>query len=67
MKDETYWLKASAIPGAQWQRVSLEDWIKAERNAGFRPKIGDGPATGGWSNSAGISGAVRRGDEVPTH
>lgn len=57
-RQPTYWLKADAIPGADWVQVSKEDWIKAERAAGFRPKIGDGCATGGWGSSAGISGRI---------
>lgn len=62
---EKYWLKADAIPGAAWSEVSKADWIKAERGAGFRPKMAsDHPnymmtcATGGFSSSHGMSGAV---------
>ncbi len=32
-----------------WQEVSEAVWLRAERAAGFRPKHGDGPATGGFS------------------
>lgn len=62
-KEPTYWLKADAIPGSTWQKVSKEDWIKAERAAGFRPKSGDGCATGGWSSMGQISGTIRYDDE----
>lgn len=65
---ETFWLKANAIPGSAWTRVSREDWIRAERAAGFRPKGGGtGPATGGFSDSSGISGCIRPDETVPTH
>lgn len=60
-----YWLRAEGIPGSQWQSVSKEDWIKAERAAGFRPKLpSDDPrymkvcATGGFGGSGGISGGI---------
>jgi len=66
-RTETYWLKATAIPGSQWQSVSKADFIKAERNAGFRPKYGgDGCATGGFSDGS-ISGAVSFNGKAPTY
>ena len=62
-----YQLKAGAIPGSDWVSVSKEDWIKAERAAGFRPPVWSGDpsymttcATGGWSSSSGISGRMVR-------
>lgn len=62
MKVEKYFLRASdATP---WQRVSKEDWIKAERAAGFHPKLPSTDpdymttcATGGFGGS-GVSGKV---------
>ena len=41
----------------KWTEVTEEEFIKAERSAGFRPKYGDGVATGGFSNGS-ISGRV---------
>ncbi len=52
---------------ATWRGVTRREWIRAERNAGFRPKMDlDDPryddtlATGGFSTSAGggIEGRV---------
>jgi len=41
------------------KEVTKEEWIQAERSAGFRPKHGGGgPATGGFSGN-GISGSIR--------
>ena len=44
-----------------WQEdryeVSKEEFIRAERGAGFHPKYGDGVATGGFSSGV-ISGVV---------
>ena len=42
------------------KEVSKEEFIKAERNAGFYPKSGNGDdcATGGFA-AAGINGTVR--------
>lgn len=49
----------------EWDEVTKEEWIKAERNAGFRPKLSsDNPAymttcaTGGFGG-AGVSGKIR--------
>lgn len=60
-----YQLKAAAIPGSDWVSVSKEDWIRAERAAGFRPHLWSGDpnymttcATGGFSSSAGVSGRI---------
>lgn len=69
----THWLKASAIPGSTWVKVSKEDWIKAERAAGFRPKLWSGDpeytktyATGGFSNGQ-ISGTMTLTDSPPNY
>lgn len=41
------------------KEVSREEWIKAERDAGFRSKFGDDKeATGGFGSSNGVSGRV---------
>lgn len=44
-----------------WQEVSKEVWIKAERAAGFRPKLWSGTtcATGGFSGG-GVCGRLER-------
>lgn len=41
--------------------VSKEEWVKAERAAGFRNTMGhpEEPGTGGWS-AGGISGSIER-------
>ena len=63
----THWLKATAIPGSPWVKVTQEDWLKAERNAGFRPKPGLGPyATGGFSDGS-IAGALTGDDNPPKY
>ena len=71
---EKFWLKASAIPGSAWAEVSKEDWIKAERRAGFRPKLWSGDpaymttcATGGFSDSGGISGSITTDGNPPRY
>jgi hypothetical protein len=72
MTEYTHWLKASGIPGSQWTKVSKEEWIRAERSAGFRPKLWSGDpaymttyATGGFSTSLGISGTLTMDGEPP--
>jgi len=40
------------------KEVTKEEWISAERAAGFHPKFGDGPATGGFSGN-GMSGSIK--------
>lgn len=56
----------------EWTEVSREEWIKAERAAGFRPRMSsDDPrymdvyATGGFSGN-GVSGRLERhfGDQL---
>lgn len=65
--DYDYQLKAEGVPGSDWVSVTKEEWIKAERAAGFRPPLWSGHpdymttcATGGFSNSQGISGRLVR-------
>jgi hypothetical protein len=41
------------IGEGKWRKVTLDEWIEHERNAGFYPKSGDGPATAGFSRWAG--------------
>jgi len=62
MKTKSYFLKADWQD--EWQEVSKEKWIEAERAAGFRPKCSsDHPrymkdcATGGFTGS-GVSGKI---------
>lgn len=56
--NERYWLRVS---GLAWQEATKDQFIKAERSAGFRPKSGDGVATGGFSCGA-IQGRVTYGE-----
>lgn len=63
MRNYRYFLSAT-IGGEKIEReVTLEDFCKAERDAGFRPKLPSNdpaymttPATSGFGNSNGISG-----------
>lgn len=46
--NERYWLKAGDLA---WQECTQEQFVHAERSAGFRPKEGCGPvATGGFGS-----------------
>lgn len=63
---DKYFLKADF--NKDWTEVSKLEWIKAERQAGFRPKLSsDHPAymetcaTGGFGG-AGIQGKIRNAD-----
>ena len=56
-----YYLKADFQK--EYQEVTKEEFIQAERCAGFRPKYGDGLATGGFSGG-GVSGSIRRTQET---
>lgn len=41
------------------KEVSRDEWIRAERAAGFRNKFGDGhEATGGFGSAEGICGSI---------
>ena len=51
---ERYWLR---VAGLAWQEATQEQFISAEHDAGFRPKGGDGVATGGFS-AGGVEGKV---------
>ena len=56
MKEYKYYLKA--FYEEEWTEVSQDEFIRAERHAGFRPKYGTGPvATGGFSGG-GMKGRV---------
>ncbi len=72
--DYDYQLKAEVVPGSDWVSVTKEEWIKAERAAGFRPTLWSGHpeymttcATGGFSNSQGISGRLVRAVPATDH
>jgi len=56
-KKARYWLRTS---GLQWQEATEEQFIQAERTAGFFPKSGCGVATGGF-NSGALKGRVTYG------
>ena len=52
---ERYWLSVAGLPK---QEATKEQFIQAERAAGFYPKgEGNGPATGGF-NSRGVAGSI---------
>ena len=53
---DKYYLKADFQKEAQ--EVTKEEFITAERAAGFRPKYGDGLATGGFSGN-GVNGSIK--------
>jgi hypothetical protein len=60
---QRYFLKADHQ--TSWDEVTKEQWIRAERAAGFRPKLWSGDpnymttcATGGFSNGGGLSGKI---------
>lgn len=56
---ERYWLR---ISGHAWQEATKDQFVQAERSAGFRPKPGCGDvATGGFSNGS-LQGRVTYGD-----
>jgi hypothetical protein len=40
------------VSGLAWQEATREQFIQAERGAGFYPKSGSGVATGGFSGGA---------------
>ncbi len=56
--NERYWLRVS---GLAWQEATREQFISAERTAGFRPMSGDGVATGGFCSGA-LNGRVTYGN-----
>lgn len=53
---ERYFLAAVGCP---WSEVTKEQWVQAERGAGFRNTMGkpDEPGTGGFSNGS-VSGRI---------
>jgi hypothetical protein len=53
---ERYWLK---YPGLSWKEVTQDQFIQAERLAGFHPKVGKGLATAGFSQE--IRGRKKQG------
>lgn len=58
---ERYWLRVS---GLAWQECTKEQFIRAERGAGFRSKFGENSlATGGFSNGS-VQGRVTNGDNA---
>lgn len=67
-KREYRYFLSTVLGGEKIEReVSLEEFCKAERRAGFRPKLPSyhpnymtTPATGGFGSSDGISGRSER-------
>jgi hypothetical protein len=64
------YLLKSHLPEASWIEVSKEEWIRAERHAGFRPKLSsDHPdymkvcATGGFGNDF-VDGKIERDTQI---
>jgi len=59
-----HYFLSSTLAGEKFEKeVSLEEYCRAERNAGFKPKMSSDnpkymttPATGGFSSSYGVSG-----------
>lgn len=56
--NERYWLRVS---GFSWHEATKDQFIKAERDAGFRPKYGNGLATSGFGNGS-LEGMVTCGE-----
>ena len=55
MKIKKYFLEFMGMK----KEVTREEWIKAERAAGFKSKFGDdSEATGGFSSSSGVKGSI---------
>lgn len=55
----TYYLNTG--PNGRYQEVTMEEFVRAERAAGFHPKDGmpiGKPATGGFGVSGGVCGKV---------
>ncbi len=48
MLEEHFWLR---IRFSSWNEVTRDEFIQAEKNAGFYSKDGHGPATAGFSNN----------------
>ena len=57
-----YWLRTDR---SGWRKVTLADFIEAERAAGFFPKGGSGVATAGFTSMYGTKGSVRYDDNTP--
>lgn len=71
--EQTYWLTSNTL-GSTWTKVTREEWIRAERQAGFRPKLSSADpaymttcATGGFSSSVGISGSITSDGQPPKY
>ncbi|MCB9802943.1 hypothetical protein H6761_02915 [Candidatus Nomurabacteria bacterium] len=59
MNQERYWLRVGKLP---WHELTREEFVRAERNAGFRPKPGCGDlATDGFS-SGNVQGRITYGE-----
>lgn len=57
--EKRYWLRTETSP---WEEATEEQFVQAERSAGFYPKLGCGPvATGGFSKGD-SEGKVTYGD-----
>jgi len=56
-----YWLRGT---GGKWTRVNREEFIRAERSAGFYSTAGSDVATAGFSGPS-IEGAITDNDKPP--
>lgn len=58
MSEQRFWLAVN-LDEPQWREVTKEQFVAAERAAGFRNTLGqpDEPATGGFS-AGGIRGTI---------
>lgn len=60
MSEYRYFLKTAWLPDDMWVEVTKAEFVRAERDAGFRNTMGepDEPATGGF-HGHGVTGKVR--------
>lgn len=58
MSIERFWLRAT--DSDSWREVTLQEFVRAERMAGFRNTMGrpDRPATAAWGVAGGPSGTT---------
>lgn len=59
MTEERYWL-ALDLEKPNWVEVTKEQYVKAERSAGFRNTMGqpDEPATASFGSNGGVRGTT---------
>ncbi len=57
--EERYWLRISGLP---WHEATREQFVQAERSAGFCPKPGCGPVATAGFHSSGVEGRITYGE-----